>query len=774
MKLKQKIALGAVLLAALPALLASFLLWSVATDSSEEALENAAMERLLALRDAKKDQIQAYFSTIRNQVLNLAKSTTVVEALDNLGKSTDSYKQELFQPDMEMFRTSLARYYQDAFGREFQVRNNSKVDTEALLDGLDDTAVALQYHYISNNSHKLGEKDGLLDPIDGSQYGEWHSQYHSFLRDFQKRFGYYDLFLVDIDSGRIVYSVFKELDFATSLVDGPYAQSGIGEVFRKAREASTSETVALSDFSPYLPSYQDPAAFIAAPVFVDDEKTGVLILQMPIDRINTIMTHEGRWTESGLGTSGETFLLGGDKRARSLNRMLVEDKQGYLDAIRNNGENGQLVELIDVKGTNIGLQQIDTEGSREALAGNSGFRSFSDFRGRTVLSAYSPVELEGLDWAIFAEIDVDEAFAEAHALSSRLLMVVSGVALALILVATGLGIWFAKTLSRPILQLSDKISLVDRDADLTQNIDIRSQDELGDAARAFNTMLTKFRHSIQQVSEATMQLASTAEQTSAVTEQTNQAVQGQRERTAQVATAVHQMSTTVKQVAGSTNETSHATKQAREYAAHGQQAMADTITQIKQLSSEVDDASTVIQQLEKHSEEIGGVLDVINGIAEQTNLLALNASIEAARAGDQGRGFAVVADEVRNLASKTQASTNEINQMIEKLQSGSRKSVQAMEQSRELASGAVLRATRTGESLSEITESVLRIDDMATQIANASEEQSTVAESISKDVEQINTMSEQTAVGAEQTASTSTHLSRLSSELQSLVSQFRI
>lgn len=775
MRLNQKITIGAMLLAAVPVLVASLVIQSIATNSSHQALQQAAMERLVALRDAKQNQIEDYYRNIHNQVLNLSKSTTAIEALDNFRDAVTNYRKELFQPDIEKFRSELKQYYSNDFLETYRLHNGGEqTEVTSLVSGLDEDAVALQYHYIKQNTHPLGEKDALLDPIDGSQYGEWHSQYHPFLRDFRRRFGYYDLFLVDADTGRIVYSVFKELDFATSLIDGPYAQSGIGEVFREANQATSAEFVALSDFDPYLPSYQDPASFIASPIFEEGEKIGVLILQMPINRINSIMTHAGNWSESGLGTTGETYLVGADKRARSLSRLLAEDKQQYLETLRTMGESEDTIGLIAARGTNVGLQTIDTQGSRAALAGDSSFEIFPTGQGKSVLSAYAPLSVDGLDWAIMAEIEVNEAFQAADALSSRILWFTAAIATVLVLLAAAVGVLFSRSLSLPILTLSDTISSVERDADLTQTADIGTKDELGAAAQAFNAMLAKFRSSIQQVSDATTQLASTADQTSVVTEQTNQAVQGQLEKIAQVATAIHEMSVTVKQVASSTTDTSIATADANDNSAAGQQAMNATIEHLKHLSSEVESASLVIQTLEKYSEEIGGVLDVINGIAEQTNLLALNASIEAARAGEQGRGFAVVADEVRNLASKTQASTNEINQMIDKLQSGSRQSVQAMGQSKELAATAVAQATKTGESLSVITENIRQINDMSTQIASASEEQSVVAEEISRDVEEINEISQQTAVGAQQTATAGTDLSRLSSELQSLVKQFKV
>ncbi|MEL0584258.1 MAG: methyl-accepting chemotaxis protein [Candidatus Thiodiazotropha sp. (ex. Lucinoma kazani)] len=235
-----------------------------------------------------------------------------------------------------------------------------------------------------------------------------------------------------------------------------------------------------------------------------------------------------------------------------------------------------------------------------------------------------------------------------------------------------------------------------------------------------------------------------------------------------------EMSATVREVASSVSETSHAAAGVNDQASTGLQVMQDTQTQIHQLAGEIEMAADTIQQLEQYTLDIGSVLDVIKGIAEQTNLLALNAAIEAARAGEQGRGFAVVADEVRNLASKTQASTEEINQMIEKLQNGSRQAVSAMSLSKEKAGSATTQASKTGDALSTIVESIGQINDMSSQIAGAAEEQSAVAEEINKSVVQINSMTEQTSAGSKQTSIAGGNMSRLASDLQGLVDKFKV
>ena len=775
MLLKQKMIIGATLLAAVPVIIASLAIQMVATSTSHEALEAASKERLVAVRNATKENIEGYFGTIRNQILTFSKDLMVVEAVSSFKDSFPLFRQESSTTDIETLRRQLGQYYSGDFSREYQQRNPGKqASTAQWLAQLDADSVALQYHFIKANPNPLGEKDRLDDPGGYSSYGRQHARFHPVVRDYLNRFEYYDIFLVDSETGNIIYSVFKELDYATSLKSGPFANTGIGEVFRKANQASSPDFVALSDFAAYPPSYQDPAAFIASPVFKDGEKIGVLIFQMPIDRINATMTHNRNWRHAGLGLSGETYLVGADNTLRSMSRFLIEDKESYLQALSNTGIDQKTLQLIRAKGTSINLQPVNSPGSKAALAGTTGFDIFPDYRNVPVLSAYAPIEIDGLHWAIMSEIDETEAFAAADTLTEEILFLSAGITIALIIVALGVSLWFASSVTRPITQLSKTIRDIESESDLTRQIDINSNDELGQTAQAINAMLAKFRSILQQVSSNTCQLATAAEETSVITRQTTEAVQQQLAETTQVATAMNEMSATVQEVATNTSSTASASAEANTESREGRQVVDQAIAQISELASQIESAASVIQSVQQDTDSISAILDVIKGIAEQTNLLALNAAIEAARAGEQGRGFAVVADEVRNLASRTQQSTKEIHQMIDKLQSGSQQAVGVMEQSQKQAQSAVEHATNAGASLTSIAGVVENINDMSTQIASAAEEQSVVAEEINRNIVSIRDMAEQTAAGTENTAAASDELAQLATKLQSLVGQFRV
>jgi len=309
--------------------------------------------------------------------------------------------------------------------------------------------------------------------------------------------------------------------------------------------------------------------------------------------------------------------------------------------------------------------------------------------------------------------------------------------------------------------------------DLTARMSLHTRDEMQQIAHDFNGMAETVEALVQQISSATTQLAAAAEEMSAVSSDSDQNIKQQTAEIDQVATAMNEMTATVQEVANNASSAAGAAVNADNEARGGKEIVTQTSDAIMQLASSVEQSADVIHQLEIDSDNIGTVLDVIKSIAEQTNLLALNAAIEAARAGEQGRGFAVVADEVRTLASRTQESTNEIQEMIEKLQSGSRNAVSVMEQGRSLAQSGVEQAKEAAESLDAITRAVSTINEMNTMIASASEEQSSVANDMNESIVKINELSQNTASGAEQSSSSSSEMANLASQLQSLVSHFK-
>lgn len=346
------------------------------------------------------------------------------------------------------------------------------------------------------------------------------------------------------------------------------------------------------------------------------------------------------------------------------------------------------------------------------------------------------------------------------------------------LLALVIGILVALYISRMITSRLNYV--VDRaraiaDKDLTgEALIVKGNDELAELGRSINAMSDSLHTIIQKVLNSTGQLGAATEQFSNTAEKTSQNIFEQQSQTEQVATAMTEMSATVQEVSQNIASTAQAAQEANMETSEGQKVVGDSIKAIQKLAGQIENAAEVIHKLEQDSENISAVMDVIRGVAEQTNLLALNAAIEAARAGEQGRGFAVVADEVRTLAGRTQQSTEEINQMIEKLQTGSRTAVEAMTQSQEEAQSVVEQASKAGTSLSAISTAVERINDMSTQIASAAEEQSATAEEINRNITNITEMANETSSGAQETAAATDELSRLGSELQGLVGQFKV
>lgn len=481
--------------------------------SAGKSLEEESFNKLTAVREMKANQIEDYFKQIADQVHTFSEDRMIIDAMQAFKAGFESVGGGLPKTDTETaaIRLKVEAYYQREFLDRLRVnleRFRSARLKSALYLPTGDNAYLLQYLYIASNPHPTGAKHLLDDARDGSRYSRTHGVYHPIIRSYLERFGYYDIFLVDHVSGHIVYSVFKEVDFATSLAIGPYRNTNFAAAFKAAQKAGQRDFVQLVDFEPYAPSYNAPAAFIASPIYDGETKVGVLLFQMPIDRINAIMTSKEGWSAVGLGSSGETYIVGEDYKLRNQSRFLIEDSDNYFKMIEAMGLRPETIQRIRNLNSTIGLQPVRTVGTRAALNGETGSRIFPDYRGVSVLSSYKPLQIEGVKWAIMSEIDEAEAFRYVYSLRNFIMLLFSGLILLIVILA----LLFSKTITRPLKMLTRYSRDLSRH-DFNDAVPMRfpedladfsgRRDEVGGLVQAFHRMQSELEQSIENLKTTT-------------------------------------------------------------------------------------------------------------------------------------------------------------------------------------------------------------------------------------------------------------------------------
>ncbi|EHR0799064.1 methyl-accepting chemotaxis protein [Vibrio parahaemolyticus] len=364
--------------------------------------------------------------------------------------------------------------------------------------------------------------------------------------------------------------------------------------------------------------------------------------------------------------------------------------------------------------------------------------------------------------------DISAATARAESILEMGIIVV-------ILAALGMVFLLLRTVLKPLNDIKDAMAqIASGDGDLSQRIQINTQDEIGQLAKAFNEFVSKIQATVSQVIDSSNTLRQEMANLSSLTETIADSTVSQQRDSEAVAAAVHEMQVTSRNVSESANEAAVASQTANDELSNTNVILEQTVGSIRDLAGEIESASHVINTLDNDVSDIASVLDVIRGIAEQTNLLALNAAIEAARAGEQGRGFAVVADEVRSLASRTQQSTGEIQAMIEKLQSGAEQAVEVMRGSQNSSEETIQSAGRASESLAEILNAISRMNEMNTHIATAASQQSTVSDEVNTNVQGIADSSTSIVDIVTQAQQSLAMLSQQTQRLDQQVSQFRV
>lgn len=460
-------------------------------DHGKEALTRSISNHLTSLRASKAYQLESYLKQIQHHVQSLAEDPAVVLAMRSfrdahrdLGQATLTEKQS---------RDLLAFYRQ-----QFLPQLASSVEGTPLAENnlpASPSGQYLQYRYIANNPHAVGKKKLLDTADDGSSYDQVHHQYHPLFRSWIERFGYYDMLLVDLKSGDIVYSVDKEVDFAGSLVQGSLSESNLSSLLRAVRKSPDRGMVKIVDYEAYRPSYMAPAAFIGSLIFHENEAIGMLALQLPIDEIDRVMTGNRSWRSDGLGDSGEAYLVGRDYKMRSQSRFFIESPKEYFASLRSLGVHDRELDRIRRFGTTILEQQVRSPASERALAGQSGTDVIRDYRGIPVLSSYMPLRIEGLDWVILVEIDLAEAFAPVYAFQHRVLVAACVLILLITISALVMTSWFL----RPLQTIIGHIANI-KDRQL-ERIPQQGNDEYGLLAQSVNSLIDSARSTAAEIAE---------------------------------------------------------------------------------------------------------------------------------------------------------------------------------------------------------------------------------------------------------------------------------
>lgn len=453
------------------------------TVGAGDALRQATYERLTAIRETRRLAIERYFEDLSRHVVALSTSEATATALEDLREAWPRI--EPVAPDDPPGQL-LRAYYDEVL----KPRPGEPAGQRERVTGwfpTDPRVVSVQYEAIAANPHPPGAKDLLLQVAGRAEsWGRAHARHHPTFHRYQSAFGFYDIFLISAPEGRVLYSVMKEVDLGADLDAEPYRATGLGQVYAAvmAGNAPAAEpTVALADYAPYVASGFAPAAFIAAPVKIAGETVGVLAMQMSILEIDRVMTQGRNWREAGFGETGHAYLVGSDHTLRSDLRALTDDPDRFYGDLSRAGIGGPVIDRIRADRTTVLNLPVDLQVRERLARAPSGTEVGVDFQGREVLRSHAALQIPGLQWTLVAEIARDEALAPVRTLQAGVVTAGIGVAIVFFLVAG----WVGASVTRPVLELARAVADLGSGA-RGATVPVRSNDEVGGLARAFNQM----------------------------------------------------------------------------------------------------------------------------------------------------------------------------------------------------------------------------------------------------------------------------------------------
>jgi methyl-accepting chemotaxis protein len=832
MNIRQKMLLGAAALTLIPVALTSLLLWQGASNLSTATVGGQVRTQLVSLRETKRVQIREELEERIKTVQVLAAQRSTIEAYKQFKTSFYSAGSELSKTIETTGATkNLNEYIGLYFNTEYAKRNPSAAPSlSSAVAELDANAIALQSVFAVDNPNPLGQKEQLSSPSVDFGYGRAHAQFHPGFEQAQKLSGYYDIFMIDPESDTIIYSVFKELDFATKLTGNSIsAKTKLSEAYLKVKESKTGSSY-LSDFAPYLASYDDQAAFAAVPIYDGIKQIGVLAMQYPIEKLTEIMAPNKAWASIGLGDSGDVFIVGSDNLMRTNARYLQEDKAGFITQLGDKLD-AKAKGLVDKKNTTVGLVKVDSEATRAALGGKEGVAEFTDYRGIGSIGAFAPIQLLGLNWAIVAKINQEEANLPIDELDRSSLVRALLIALAVAVVAGVAVTFFLRRFLAPIAKLSDTVKLV-AGGQTDARSELVEKDEIGNLGRAFDNLLderiaalnkaTEENEAINNsaigllqgvfqlsnkdltarapvtediigtvaasVNQLADEIGTTLTDVKAVAQQVRTTSNSLQEQSDFVESAAKQerisldsMSETLSRTTQQLNDvallsnTSSSTALRTAKATQAAQTAVDgTVRGMDALRESISETEKRFKRLGERSQEISSAVALVNTISERTHVLSLNASMQAATAGEAGRGFAVVAQEVQRLSDSSRQATAQISQLVSNIQAETNETLLTMNR---LISDVVVQtelARLAGREMKQTQVATTELVNLVQQIAAFSTQQEALASALQQNVLDINNSTTLTSAAiAQQSAATRT-LVGYAGRLNEAVDQFTL
>ena len=456
------------------------------------ALRQSVFNQLTGVTRSKRSQIESYYQTIHNHVETLSEDRMFIDAVREF---RDAYTRLNRAPLQASTLDAVREDYRDNFYPEMRKLKMARQNFNAYLP-VTPAAIQLQYLYIVKNPHPKGHREELVDPGDGSEYSRVHRKYHVAFRSIVKKFGYYDLYLIDSETGRQVYDVAKDRDFATSLREGPYRDSNLADIVKQCLATNNPGDVFLSDFEPYEASQGEPTQYVASPIFDGNERLGVLAFQLSTAAIDKVLTGDRGWVREGLGQTGESLIVGPDHLARSDAREYLEDPERFLTMQKAGGVPEDTLSRIRTFRTTILQMPVNYPSVDLALAGKQGTRAGFKEKGIGALVSYTPVQIEGLHWALVARMNSNEAFQPVRDMQWVFSWWGAG-----LLLLTSVAAWMmTRQILHPVNALVNAAAKVG-EGDLTTKVEWKWKDELGLLSETFNSMTRSVREKTELIEQ---------------------------------------------------------------------------------------------------------------------------------------------------------------------------------------------------------------------------------------------------------------------------------